>query len=65
MDGLSSPVDTWGPPPIERMTGLFLEMNGSDIEIRIANEKRVPLALLIRAHELREGGAVMGSAPTV
>jgi ribonuclease BN (tRNA processing enzyme) len=29
--GRSSRVDTWGPPPLERMTRLFLEMNQSDI----------------------------------
>ncbi len=27
--GLSSRVDTWGPPPLQRMTELFLEMNQS------------------------------------
>ena len=57
--GLSSRVDAWGPPPLERMTGLFLEMNQSDIDIRIVNEGRVPLAPLVRVHELREGGAVI------
>jgi len=57
--GLSSRVGTWGPPPLERMTRLFFEMNQSDIDIRIANEGRVPLAPLVRVHELREGGAVM------
>src|SRR5687767_4323705 len=44
--GLSSPVDTWGPPPLERMTRLFLQMNQSDIDIRLVNEGRVPLAPL-------------------
>jgi ribonuclease BN (tRNA processing enzyme) len=39
--GLSSRVDAWGPPPLARMTRLFLEMNQSDIDIRIANEGRV------------------------
>jgi ribonuclease BN (tRNA processing enzyme) len=57
--GLSSRVDTWGPPPLERMTSLFLEMNQSDIDIRIVNEGRVPLAPLVRVHELREAGAVI------
>jgi len=57
--GLSSRVDAWGPPPLERMTRLFLEMNRSDIDIRIANEGRVPLAPLVRVHEVREGGPVM------
>jgi ribonuclease BN (tRNA processing enzyme) len=41
------------------MTRLFLEMNQSDIDIRIANEGRVPLAPLMRVHEVREGGPVM------
>ena len=57
--GLSSRVDAWGPPPLERMTKLFLEMNQSDIDIRIANEGRVPLAPLVHVHEVREGGPVM------
>jgi ribonuclease BN (tRNA processing enzyme) len=57
--GLRSRVDTWGPPPLERMTRLFLEMNQADIDIRIANEGRVALAPLVHVHELREGGAVM------
>ena len=57
--GLSSRVDTWGPPPLERMTRLFLEMNQSDIDIRIVNEGRVPLAPLVRVHELRDGGVVI------
>jgi hypothetical protein len=34
-------------------------MNQSDIDIRIVNEGRVPLAPLVRVQELREGGAVM------
>jgi ribonuclease BN (tRNA processing enzyme) len=57
--GLSTRVDAWGPPPLERMTRLFLEMNAYDIETRIANEGRLPLAPLIHAHEIREGGAVL------
>ena len=57
--GLSSRVDAWGPPPLDRMTRLFLEMNQSDIDTRIANEGRVPLAPLVHVHELREGGAVV------
>ena len=33
-------VDTWGPPPLARMTQLFFEMNASDIDVRVANEGR-------------------------
>ena len=57
--GLRTRVDTWGPPPLERMTKLFFEMNQYDIDTRIANEGRTPLSPLVSPHELREGGAVM------
>jgi ribonuclease BN (tRNA processing enzyme) len=57
--GLNSRVDTWGPPPLARMTELFFEMNAPDIDTRIANEGRPPLAPLVHVHELREGGAVL------
>lgn len=57
--GLTSRVDSWGPPPLARMTQLFFEMNASDIETRIANEGRPPLSPLVHVHELRNGGAVM------
>jgi ribonuclease BN (tRNA processing enzyme) len=57
--GLRTPVDTWGPPPLQRMTRLFLEMNAYDIDIRIADEGRPPLKSLILPHELRKGGLVM------
>jgi ribonuclease BN (tRNA processing enzyme) len=57
--GLKTRVDTWGPPPLEKMTKLFFEMNAYDIDTRIANEGRVPLVPLVHVHELTEGGAVM------
>ena len=57
--GLSTRVDTWGPPPLENMTKLFFEMNAYDINTRISNEGRVPLAPLVHVHELRRDGAVM------
>lgn len=57
--GLGARVDTWGPPPIEKMTKLFFEMNAYDINIRIADEGRVPLAPLIRVHELTQPGVVL------
>ena len=56
--GLNSRVDTWGPPPLARMTQLFFEMNASDVDIRVANEGRPPLAPLVHVHELRLGGTV-------
>jgi ribonuclease BN (tRNA processing enzyme) len=57
--GLQTRVDTWGPPPLERMTRLFFEMNASDIKARIADEGRVPLVPLVHVHELNQGGMVM------
>jgi ribonuclease BN (tRNA processing enzyme) len=57
--GLQTRVDTWGPPPLERMTKLFFEMNQYDIDSRISNEGRAPLIPLVSPHELRAGGAVM------
>jgi ribonuclease BN (tRNA processing enzyme) len=57
--GLSTRVDTWGPPPLAQMTKLFFEMNAYDIDTRIRNEGRVPLVPLVHVHELHDGGAVM------
>ena len=57
--GLSARVDAWGPPPLEEMTRLFLQMNAYDINTRISNEGRVPLGPLVHVHELRTGGEVM------
>lgn len=56
--GLSTHVDTWGPPPVARMTRLFLEMNAEDIRTRISNEGRPALAPLIKVHALRGAGPV-------
>lgn len=57
--GLRTRVDTWGPPPLARMTRLFFELNAYDIHTRIADEGRVPLEPLVHVHELRQGGLVM------
>lgn len=60
--GLRTRVDSWGPPPLGRMTDLFFEMDAADIAARTADEKRVPLRPLVHAHELRAGGPVMQDA---
>ena len=57
--GLRTRVDGWGPPPLEKMTKLFFEMNACDIDIRIADEDRVPLLPLVHVHEFNDGGRVM------
>jgi ribonuclease BN (tRNA processing enzyme) len=56
---LRTRVDTWGPPPLERMTQLFFEMSAYDIETRIADQGDPPLAPLIHVHELTAAGLVM------
>ncbi len=56
---LHTRVDTWGPPPLQEMTRLFLQMNDADIRTRIADEGRPPLAPLIVPHEITHGGVVM------
>jgi ribonuclease BN (tRNA processing enzyme) len=57
--GRKTPVDAYGPPPIDKMTKLFWDLNSYDVNIRIADEKRVPPAPLITVHEFDKGGAVM------
>ena len=57
--GLRTRVDTWGPPPLRKMTKLFLEMNAYDVKTRIADEGRIPLVPLIHVHEVTAGGHVM------
>jgi ribonuclease BN (tRNA processing enzyme) len=56
--GLRTRVDTWGPPPLEKMTRLFFEMNAADIDTRIADEARIPLVPLVHVHELTAAGLV-------
>ena len=57
--GLATRVDTWGPPPLAKITRLFFEMSAYDIRTRIADEARVPPAPLIHTHELTKGGVVL------
>ena len=52
-------VDAWGPPPLEKMTRTFFEMNAYDINTRIADEGRISLVPLVHVHELNRGGLVM------
>jgi ribonuclease BN (tRNA processing enzyme) len=59
VSGFKGRIDTYGPPPIEKMTNLFLEMNAYDIHIRIPDEGRSPLKPMIYAHEFSKGGVVM------
>jgi ribonuclease BN (tRNA processing enzyme) len=55
---LAQKVDTFGPPPLVRMTELFLALNDYDITTRMADEGRPPLKGLIAPHEFTAGGLV-------
>lgn len=57
--GLKTRVDTWGPPPLAKMTRLFFEMNEYDINTRIADEGRSPLVPLVHPHEFSKGGLIL------
>ena len=52
-------MDAWGPPPLERMTKLFFQMNAADINTRISNERRVAIDPLVHVHQIRAEGVVM------
>jgi ribonuclease BN (tRNA processing enzyme) len=58
-DNRTTPVDTWGPPPISRMTRQFLAMSEPDLKVREKDEGRPPLKPLIHPHDIRHGGPVM------
>ena len=59
VSGFKGGIDTYGPPPIEKITNLFLEMNAYDINIRIPDEGRSPLKPMIHPHEFSKGGVIM------
>jgi ribonuclease BN (tRNA processing enzyme) len=56
--GLANPVDAYGPPPLTEMTARLLDAYRYDIELRIADEGRAPLAPLLRPHEITGAGEV-------
>ncbi len=59
---LASRVDAYGPPPLEKMTRLFLEMNDYDIKTRMTDEGRPSLKDMIAVHEIGADGIVMRDA---
>jgi ribonuclease BN (tRNA processing enzyme) len=56
--GIDRPVDTYGPPPLAKMTRLLLDAYEFDITVRMKDEGRPPLAPLIRPHEITRAGEV-------
>lgn len=59
VSGFKGRIDTYGPPPLARITELFLEMNAYDINIRIPDEGRSPLKPMIFSHEFSQDGLVL------
>ena len=59
VSGFKGRIDTYGPPPLEKMTKAFFDLNAYDINIRIPDEGRPPLAPMIHVHEISENGLVM------
>jgi ribonuclease BN (tRNA processing enzyme) len=57
--GFKGAIDAYGPPPLEKITNLFFEMNRYDIDIRIPDEGRPPLRPMVKTHEFTKGGPVM------
>jgi len=55
ISGLVMPVDCWGPPPIRAMIADYLRFQDPDISVRTRDEGRVPLAPLIRSHDVTGG----------
>lgn len=55
---LTTPVTTVGPPPLQQMTSAFLDYQAFDIETRIKDEGRPPLAPLLTTREVTAGEVV-------
>ncbi len=59
VSGFKGRIDSYGPPPLEKMTRLYFEMNAYDINIRIPDEGRRPLTQNIFVHEFSQEGVVL------
>jgi ribonuclease BN (tRNA processing enzyme) len=56
--GLKTRVDTWGPAPLGRITGLFFEMSAPDLRVRESDEGKPALRPLVHTHEIARAGPV-------
>ncbi len=59
VSGFKGKIDVYGPPPLEKMTNFFFELNAYDMHIRIPDEGRSPLKSMIHVHEIYREGLVM------
>jgi ribonuclease BN (tRNA processing enzyme) len=58
LTGLKTPVDTYGPSPLEEMTKAYMRYMDWDIQLRISDENRQPFAPMVRAHDIRADGVI-------
>lgn len=56
--GLKDPVQSFGPPPLAQITASYLDYVRWDIELRVKDEGRPPLAGLVQAREIAGPGVV-------
>lgn len=59
VSGFKGKIDSYGPPPLAKITKSFLLTNEYDINIRIPDEGRLPLFPMIATHEISKPGLVM------
>ena len=57
--GFKGRIDSYGPPPLEKMTKFYFEMNAYDINIRIPDEGRLPFTQRIFVHEFSKDDVVL------
>jgi ribonuclease BN (tRNA processing enzyme) len=62
VSGLSVPIDIYGPPPIQAMVNAFWQLNGFDIETRIADEGRPDPRRIVNVREFTRQGVVLQNA---
>ncbi len=53
--GLQTPVDIYGPAPLQRLVAAHLAANAYDVEVRMDEEGRPPLVPLVHVHEITNG----------
>jgi ribonuclease BN (tRNA processing enzyme) len=57
--GLTTAVDSWGPPPLADITRAFFLQNAFDIDIRIPDEGRPDPRPLLRPHQISAASVVL------
>ena len=56
--GLRTPIETFGPKPLEAMTASYMQYMDWDIQLRVRDEGRPPFASLVKAHDIAHAGVI-------